>query len=151
MDERARKPRRLSDIVAESQYWDAEDLLRNLDEELDRLEHGIGHMIWGIDEKPVTMCLRPLPITPRFKIDETSGEFKLVVQLPQVPEENVRLSVDKRSVEVFACSDHALCRPYYVSVDSRSPLDPNSANAEFRDHTYIVSVKKAQKRRVPVK
>lgn len=146
-----RKHRHLRDIVEESQYWDAEDLLRNLDEEMQRLEQGMGHMIWDTDERLVTRCLRPLPMTPKFSIKESADDFTLEVDLPNVPEEHMHVNLDRDAVEVFACTDDTVCRPYYVSVESKGPLDPDSASLKLTGSTLHVKVRKAKKRRLTVK
>lgn len=151
MDERTIKPRRLSDLVEESRFWDAWDLMRNLDEELDRLEQGLGHMIFGLDDRPVSVCLRPLPITPKFQVDETPVEFKLKVTLPGVPRENIQLRVDKRDVEVYACPDDPFCRPYHLDVESSGDLNPEDVEATYSGSEFSVRVGKVRKRRVPIR
>lgn len=138
-------------MVEESRSWDAEDLLRNLDAELDRIERGIGHMVWGSDDKPVTMFLPPLPITPDFNISDTGDQLTLNVVLPNVPEEHMRVNVDKDSVEVFACTDDPICKPYYVKVNSKTSLDPESVSLKLSGSTLHVKVVKAKKKRLEVK
>jgi HSP20 family molecular chaperone IbpA len=145
------KPRGLKEMVEESRFWDAEDLLRNLDAELDRFERGIGHLVWGSDDKAVTMCLRPVPITPDFGVSDTGDELTLKVVLPNVPEEHMRVNVDKDGVEVFACSDDPICKPYYVRANSRTSLDPESVRLRLSDSILQVKVAKAKKKRLEVK
>ncbi len=72
-----RKSRKMKDLVEDSKYWAASDLIRNLDEEMERAEQGFIHMIWGIDDKPVTRMLRPLPIAPKFRTSETGRDVGL--------------------------------------------------------------------------
>jgi HSP20 family molecular chaperone IbpA len=151
MADNLHKARKLHEMVEESRYWDAQDLLRNFEEEIQKFEHGIGHMIWDLESRPVTKCLRPLPITPKFAVSETDEVFKLVVELPEVPPEHVRLDVDPGSVEVLACADEYLCRPFYVSVMSQGPLDAESAELERAGATYTVIVRKAKKKRLRIK
>jgi HSP20 family molecular chaperone IbpA len=151
MVDRANKPRGLKEIVEESRFWDAEDLLRNLDAELARLERGMGHMVWGSDDKPVTRFLRPLPITPEFSVSDTGDELTLKIVLPNVPEEHMRVNVDKDSVEVFACSDDPICKPYYVRANSKASLDPESVRLRLSDSTLHIKVAKAKKKRLEVK
>jgi HSP20 family molecular chaperone IbpA len=151
MADNVRKPRRLHEMVEDSRYWDAQDLLRNFEEEIERFEHGICHMVWDLESRPVTRCLRPLPITPRFDVSETDDVLRLVVELPEVPPEHVRLDVDTGSVEVLACADEELCRPFYVSVISQGPLDTESAELERVGSTYTIRVKKIKKKRVKIK
>ncbi len=136
----------MKDIVRESQYWDAEDLLRNLDEEMQRLEQGLSHMVW-----PVTKCLRPLPMTPKIDVNDKENEFTVSVELPNVPQEHMRVNALRDRVEVFACSDDAVCRPYFASVESHDQLDPDSVSLKLTDSTLHVKVKKAKKKRVKVK
>lgn len=62
-----RRSRKLKDLVEDSRSWAASDLVRNLDEEMERAEQGFIHMIWGHDSKPVTRMLKPLPIAPRVQ------------------------------------------------------------------------------------
>ncbi|MCU0852685.1 MAG: Hsp20/alpha crystallin family protein [Thermoplasmata archaeon] len=151
MADNLHKPRKLHEMVVESRFWDAQDLLRNFEDEVQKLEHGMGHMIWDLESRPVTKRLRPLPITPRFAVSETDDLFKLVVELPEVPPEHVRLDVDPGSVEVLACTDEDLCRPYYVSVMSQGTLDAESAELERAGTTYTVIVKKVRKKRLKIK
>ena len=145
------RSRLLKDIVSESRFWDVEDLLRNMDDEMDRLEQGMEHMIWDMHERAITRCLKPLPVTPRFAVTDEDKHFTLSVHLPDVPQENMSVSVYKDRVEVLACSDDVVCRPYFVSVESRSPLDENSVSLKLSDSTLHVKVKKADKKRLKVK
>jgi len=151
MADAAKRPRRLARIVEESQFWDAEFLLKNLDAEMDRFEQGISHMVWGLDDKPITRFLRPLPIAPKFSVSDNDREFTLKVVLPNVPEEHMRVNVDKESVEVFACSDDQVCKPYYVRVDAKGRLNPNSAKLKLSDSTLHIKVAKAKKKKIDVR
>lgn len=151
MDDEFRRHRTLKELVEQSRFWDASDLLRNLDEEMDRLEHGFGHAAWDEANRPVSLCMRPLPTVPRFEISETRDRLTLKVHLPGVPTENLRVDVDKREVEVFACSDDPICKPYYVRVESRGTLDPESADVR-RDGSWIeVKISKAKKRKLEIR
>jgi HSP20 family molecular chaperone IbpA len=145
-----RKSRKMKDLVEDSKYWVASDLIRNLDEEMERAEQGFIHMIWGIDDKPVTRMLRPLPIAPKFRTSETERELSLEVELPNVPEENMRVNVDKSKVEVFGCSDELQCRPYYLGVESREVLDPESVKVRLKGYSLEIKVQKSHKKRVTV-
>ncbi len=151
MVDAVRKSRKLKDLVEESRHWDASDLIRNLDEEMERVEQGFVHMIWGIDDKPVTRMLRPLPMVPKFRTSESEEEMSLEVDLPNVPEENMRVNVDGSKVEVFGCTDEVQCRPYYLGVESREPLDPDSVKVRLRSYTLQIKVQKAPKKRVKVR
>ena len=146
-----RKQHRLKELVETSQFWDAEELLRNLDEEMDRLERGLGHMVWDIHGRPVTMCLRPLPVTPKFSLSETDDRLELKVLLPGFEKDSVRLQVDKGGVEVFALKSEEFCRPYYVRVEARSILDPESADASLSEGTLVVKIGKVKKKRLEVR
>jgi len=146
-----KKPRTLRELVEESRFWDASDLLRNFDEEMERIEHGLGHTAWDSTSRPVSICLRPLPTVPRFEVSETKEDFSLRVFLPGVSTENMHIDVDSRSVEVLACSDEIICKPYYVSVESGGPLDPHSAEARRDGHWLEIKVHKPKKRRLEVR
>lgn len=151
MDEPVRRPRTLKELVEESRFWDVSDLMRNFDEEFHRVELGLGHTVWDSANRPVSLCMRPLPSVPRFEASEGREEFSLRVSLPGVPPENVRVDVDKRSVEVFACSDDIICKPYYVSVESQSALDPGSVEVVRDGSWFEIKVKKAKKRRIEIR
>lgn len=146
-----KKPKTLRELVEESRFWDAADLLRNFDEEMERIEHGLGHSAWDATSRPVSICMRPLPTVPRFEAFETKDDFSLRVFLPGVPTENVRIDVDSRSVEILACSDDSICKPYYVSVESQGYLDPGSAEARRDGQWLEVRVRKPKKRRLEVR
>ncbi|HJX04870.1 MAG TPA: Hsp20/alpha crystallin family protein [Thermoplasmata archaeon] len=150
MDRRSSKDKHLKDIVEKSQFWDVEDMMRNFDREMAQFEHGLGHMVWDMEEHRVTTRLRPLPITPSFQISEDDKEFKLVVRLPTVSKEDIRLNVDRNSVELFACTDEAVCRPYYISVDASGELVPESAEASLSKEVFEVKVAKAKKKRLKI-
>ncbi len=141
----------MKDLVEDSRNWDAADLIRNLDEEMERAERGFVHLIWGIDDKPVTRLLRPLPIAPKFKTSESEKEISLEVELPNVPEENMRVNVDRDKVEVFGCTDESQCRPYYLGVESREVLDPDSVKVRLVGYSLEIKVQKSPKKRVTVK
>jgi len=151
MDSHASKDKHLKDIVEKSQYWDVEDMMRNLDREMAQLERGLGHMIWDMDEHRVTACLRPLPITPTFEVSENDKEFKLKLRLPGVSRDDIGLTINKDSVELFACAREAVCRPYYISVDARGTLLPESAHAKFSGNDFELRVAKAKTKRLKIK
>ena len=151
MDRRTSKDSHLRDIAERSQFWDADDLMRNFDRELAQLEHGLGHMVWDIEEHYVTIHLRPLPITPSFRVSDDGKEFRLIVRLPGVSKDDIRLSIDKARVELFACSGDAVCRPFVISVDAEGELAPESADAKMSGDVLEISVKRALKRRLEIK
>jgi HSP20 family molecular chaperone IbpA len=150
MADEFRKPKTLREIVEESQFWDADDLLRNIDAEFDRLEQGIDHLVWINDVRPVTKRVRPLPITPKFKVNESDDKFNVRVDLPNVPEDLVRIKVDKGGIEVSACTVDMVCRPYYINVESRTALDPDTAQIRHVESTYEVDVGKVKRKRVKI-
>ncbi len=151
MADARRKQHRLKDIVESSQFWDVEDMLRNFDEEMQRLEQGIDHMIWDMEDRPVTMCLRPLPVTPRFEQDDSADSLSVKVFLPGFTREDVRLQVDKDGIEVLALRRDEFCRPYYVRLDAREVLDPESAHSELSEGVLEISVQKVKKKRLKVR
>lgn len=138
-------------MVEESKQWDAEDLIRNIDAELERIEAGMGHQVWASDDQPVSRCVRLLPVTPRFKVKEAPDSFDVKVELPGVPEDLVRVRVDSGGIEVSAHTHDPVCRPYYVNIESRSTLDPDSTRIRHSDSTLEVEVKKVKKKRVNVR
>jgi HSP20 family molecular chaperone IbpA len=150
MAKRELAARRVKDIEELSRHWSPEDLMRNLDEEMSRLEHGLGHMIYDHEYRRVSVWLRPLPVTPSFDLKETDSEVTLSVKLPNVSKENVHVNVEKNSVELFACSDDAICRPHYLSVESYSVLDPDSTDARMVGDIVEVKVLKVRKKKVKV-
>lgn len=145
------KGRRLRDIREMSRFWDAEDLIRNFEQEMERFERGLGHMVWDAHEHRVTTWLRPLPVTPRFAIDESDSEVVLRVQLPNVDRDSVRVGVDERSLELFACSRDPACRPYYLSLDVHGSLKPETAEAKVTGELFELRVSKVRKRKVDIK
>jgi len=151
MDDQVRRPRALRELAEESRLWGVSDLMRNFDEEFHRIELGLGHSAWDSANRPISMCMRPLPTVPRFEVSETEEEMALRVHLPGVPPENIQIDVDRMSLEVFACSDDLVCKPYYVSVDSRSALDQGSVEAKRDGHWIEVKVRKARKHRVEIR
>lgn len=151
MDDPVKKSRTLRELVEESRFWDVSDLMRNFDEEFHRIELGLGHTAWDSTNRPVSVCMRPLPTVPRFEVSETEDEMILRVHLPGVPAENIQVDVDRMSVEVFACSDDLICKPYYVSVESRGALDQGSVEARRDGHWVEVKVRKARKHRVEIR
>ncbi|MGQ9587861.1 MAG: Hsp20/alpha crystallin family protein [Thermoplasmata archaeon] len=126
-------------------------MLRNFDEEMQRLEQGIGHMIWDMEDRPVTMCLRPLPVTPRFECDDSPGRLSIKVFLPGFSKEDIHIQVDRDGIEVMAVKPDEFCRPCYVRLDARDVLDPESAHAELCHGVLEVSVQKVKKRRLEVR
>ncbi len=145
------KGKRIREIVDKSQYWDVDDLIRNFDREMSQLEQGLGHMIWDLDQHRVTTCLLPLPVAPSFDVNEDEKEFKLKVKLPGVSRDELRLRVEKDSVEVFACVGDTSCKPYYLSVVAKGELDPESADAKLSGSTFEVRVQKAKKKRLKIR
>lgn len=141
----------LKELAERSRFWDVEDLLRNLDLEMERLERGLDHLAWGTDERLLTAPLRPMPVTPRFVDESTSELAYLKVMLPDMPKENVSVSVEKNWIEVFACKDDVICRPYYLSLEMKENLDPSRADAVLSDGVLVIRVPKMKKRRVEVK
>jgi HSP20 family molecular chaperone IbpA len=142
--------KRIRELVEESSLWDMDFMMRNLQQEFDRLERGMNHLVFGLDDKPVTRIPRPIPLTPRFDAEESSSEFKLRVYLPGVAEDSVSVRIDKFGVEISACSEESYCRPFYLDTLSRDPLDPDSAQATFKDAILEIQVAKVKKRTVPI-
>ncbi len=151
MAERPRKPRTIKEIVEESPLWDAEELIGNLDAELDRIEQGIGHMLWTDINHPVSRFPPLLPVTPRFRVKESEDRLSVAVDLPNVPEELISVKVERMGIEVSACTSDPVCRPYYVNVESRVPLDPDSAELRHIGVTLEVDVEKVKKKRVNIR
>lgn len=145
------KTRHMKNIVEMSRYWGADDLLHNLEEELQRLEHGLGHMIWDKESKPVTMCPCLLPMSPRFEISETEDEFSVKVHLPGVREEDIDVNIEKGSVVVFARQQEKAFRPFLLSIDAPVALDPESLRLESHEEVLIIRVRKVKRHRVKVK
>ncbi|MBN1678148.1 MAG: Hsp20/alpha crystallin family protein [Candidatus Thermoplasmatota archaeon] len=145
------RARKLRELVEESRFWDASDLMRNFDEEFHRIEMGMGHTAWDSMYRPISICVRPLPTVPRFETSETKDEISLRVVLPGVPPGNVHIDVDRRSIEVSACSDDLICKPYYVSVESHNTLDPDSVEAKQEGRWLVIRVRKVKKRRVEIR
>ncbi len=150
MAKRGLAGRKLKDIEEMSRHWSPEDLIRNLDEEMSRVENGLGHMIYDHESVRVSAWLRPLPVTPSFDIEETESEMTLSVKLPNVPKDNVHVNVEKNSIEIFACSDDSICRPHFLSVESSSILDPDSTDAKMVGDVVEVKVRKVRKKKVKV-
>jgi len=146
----AERKRRARDLVEESRFWNAQDMLRNLEEEMERLERGLGHIIFDAEGKPVTRCVSPLPMTPKFEAKDEGETFRLKVNLPGVEKEDIRLFVERRSIEARAVSGQRICRPYYVIVDSPWDLDPENAEVKFEDGVLTVRAKRLKKTRVAV-
>ena len=151
MVSRTRKPQRIKEIAEDSQYWEAADLLKNLDDEMDRMEKGMSHVIFDLECHPVTRCLRPLPITPRFKIDESAERFEIRVELPSISKEELHLDVDRNSVAVLADPHDPMYRPYYLRVDSKGPLAADDTLAEFSEGVLKIVVPKLKKARIKVR
>jgi len=150
-DPRSRSRRSIKDIVEESKHWDAEELMQNLDEELERMEHGLSHVVFDMDDRLVTKFLRPMPVAPTFEEESDEANMKVRVSLPGMHKDHVRVNVDKDSIEVIACADDQICRPYYLSIEADGILEPGTANAEFNKGLLEVSVAKVKKRRLKVK
>jgi HSP20 family molecular chaperone IbpA len=151
MVDSVRRSRKMKDLVEDSRSWDASDLLRNLDDEIERAEQGLIHMIWGRDDRPVTRTLRPLPIAPRFRIQESETELSLEVALPNVPEENMRVEVFKNMVEVYGCAHEGHCRPYYLGIESREVLDPDSVKMRLIGESLEIRIGKSPKKRIIIR
>lgn len=143
--------RHLESIVEKSQYWDAEDLLRSLEEEMRRMEQGLGHMIWDEDYRPVTMWPNPLPVTPKFEESIVADEFRVKVFLPGVSEDSIEVGVERDSIEVFARHGERICRPFMAIIDAPTALDPESARAEFHEGVLDITVRELKRHKVKVK
>jgi len=151
MDEEPRKQKTLKELVEESPFWEAEELMHNLDVEIDRMERGFGHMVWVDSSRPVSICLPLLPITPRFKIKESEGKFGVAVELPNVPEDLMRVNVDRTGIEISACTSDPVCRPYYVKIESNVPLNPDTVQLKHTGTTLEVNAEKIKRKRVNVR
>jgi len=141
----------VQDLVEESRHWDPDDLIRNLEEEMQRLEQGLGQVMFDLEGRPITMCVSPLPLTPKFETKEEGDAFILKVHLPGVQEGDVRLYLHRGSIEVRAVSGKMICRPYYVSVDTPWGVDSEDAEVKFENGLLNVKAKRLKKVRVPVK
>lgn len=151
MADREKKARRVEELVELSRHLDADDMLRNLQEEMRRMEEGLGHTIWDAEMRRVTQCPNPLPVTPKFETLESDDELKVKVRLPRVPEDNIILNVTPSGLEVYAKLDERICKPYFLSVEVAGTLKPETAVSRVLDGTLEVSVKKAKRVRVKVR
>ena len=151
MADREMKARRVEELVELSRHLDADDMLRNLQEEMRRMEEGLAHTIWDTQMRRVTQCPTPLPVTPKFETHESDDELKVKVVLPHVPEDNITLTVTPSGLEVYAKLDQRICKPYFLSVEVAGTLKPETVVSRIRDGALEVSVKKAKKVRVKVR
>lgn len=142
--------RHVRSLVDESRLWDAEFLLRNMEEEMDRFERGIAHVLWGPDDRTVTRVMRPLAVAPDFETISDERGYVLRVRLPGVAKENVSVGLDEREVEVLGSSDDPSCRPYYLRVSLERSLDVLSAEASMRGDVLEVRIPKLRKRVVNI-
>jgi len=143
--------RNVKELAEKSRYWDVDDMLRNFDEQMAIVEHGLGHMIWDMNESRVTTHLRPMPVTPRFEVFENDKEFTLKATLTNVPKDQIRLNVERNSVELFACTADPVCRPHYLEVDARGTLDPDSVRAKMSGNVLEIKISKVKKKRLKIK
>jgi len=143
--------RRVQDLVEESKHWEADDLIRNFEVEMQRLEKGLGHMIFNSEDKPISMCVSPLPLTPKFETKKEMDEFDIKVHLPNVEKEDIRLYVNRDSVEVRAVSGKKISRPFHLSVETPWSVDSDDAQVEFKNGILTVKARRLKKIRVPVK
>lgn len=151
MADRAKRSRRVEDLVEMSLHLDSNDMLRNLQEEMRRMEDGLGHSVWDEQMRRVTQCPNPLPVTPKFEAHESEDELKVTVVLPHVPEDNISLSVTSSGLEVYARLDQRICKPYFLSVEATGILRPETAVSKVHNGALEVSVKKAKRIRVKVR
>jgi len=151
MAEGESKRKRIKEMSERSKNWDAEYFLKNFQEEMDRLERGMSHMVWDADDRRITACVRPLPITPKFEISETDEAFNVKVTLPGISKEDIKLNVDRDKIEIFACPDETTCKPFYVSFDPHAPLDPDSVEAKLEGGVLEVNAAKKKKTRLRVR
>jgi HSP20 family molecular chaperone IbpA len=145
------RSRHIKSIVDRSRHLDADDLVLNLEAELERLEQGLGHMIWDNESRPVTMCPCLLPISPWFEVSETEDEYSVKMYLPGVREENIDARVERGSVEVFARPQEKTHRPFLLSIEPPIALDPSSIRLESRDDVFVVRVRTVKRLRVKIK
>jgi len=143
--------RRVQDLVEESRFWDVNDLIRNLEDEMQRLEQGLGQVIFDVEGRPVTICLSPLPFTPKFEESHEGGVFSLKVHLPDVDKDDIRLFVTRDAVDLRAISERRMCRPFLLSVKTPWNVDPEEAEAEFENGVLTVKAKRLRTTRVQVR
>jgi HSP20 family molecular chaperone IbpA len=146
-----RRHRHIKEISEESKFWDVDYLIRNLEEEMDRVEHGMSHLVWGPEDRLVTHRMRPMPIIPEHETFTSENEFRVKVNLPNVPRGNIKVNIDRDSVEVLACSDDMVCKPYHIHIGADGVLDPDSAQAHMSETVLEITVRKIKKRRVEVR
>ncbi len=151
MADRERKARHVESLVELSRHLDSDDMLRNLQAEMRRMEDGLGHAIWDEQMRRVTQCPNPLPVTPKFETQESDEELKVKVVLPRVPENNISLNVTPSGLEVYAKLDQRVCKPYFLSVEATGTLRPETAVSKASDGVLEVSVRKAKRVRVKVR
>jgi HSP20 family molecular chaperone IbpA len=147
----ADRKRRIQDLVEDSRYWNTEDLMKNLEDEMHRLEQGLGQVMFDSEGRSITMCVSPLPLTPKFETEEEADTLVVKIHLPSIEKEDIRLYVNRGSVEVRAVSGKKMCRPYYLSVDTPWDVDEEGAEVKFENGLLTVKAKRLKKVRVPVK
>lgn len=145
------RTRHIKSIVEKSRELEAGDLLHNLDEELKRVEKGMGHMVWDKESRPVTMCACLLPISPLYEVTETASEFSVKVMLPSIRMEDIEVKIESGSIEVFAVHREKSFRPFLLAIDAPVALDPKSLKVEPHDGIFVIRVRKVKRHRVNVK
>lgn len=138
------------DLVDESRLCDAEFLLMNLQDELDLLERGMAHMLWGSDDKMVTRTIRPLAMTPSFEESPDEDGYMVRIELPGVAKQDVAVALDEHEIEVMTCCDEPACRPYHLRIKVDRSLDVSSAEARMGEGVLEIRIRKAKKRLVTV-
>lgn len=146
-----RKPQRVKEIVEDSRNWCPEDLLKNLDDEIDRMERGMNHVIFDCECHPVTRHLKPLPVTPTFRMEESRESLEVTVDLPLASKENLQVEIGNDAVEVRADPPDPLSRPYFLRIETRDPLDPEKSTAEFSRGKLRVVAPKLKRARIKVR
>lgn len=151
MADRAKRTRKVDELVELSQHWHPEDLLANLQEELRRMEEGMSHLVWDAEMRRVTRCPNPLPVTPKSEVEVMDDHVKVRIRLPRVREGNISLRVGSNRIEVLATTDEMACKPYFLSIDAPGPLDPATAESRLSGGILEITVRKVRRVKVKVR
>lgn len=71
-------------------------------------------------------------------IDKEAGTLIIVVELPGVSKENIKVKTSKTKVTISAESEK---KKYYKEIDTEHEIDPKSAEAEYKNGILEIKVK----------
>jgi HSP20 family protein len=131
------------------------DLLRNLHNELEHNERGMGNYIWGRDRPYRPLLLRRGLEFPHTNIFDEGEKLRIAIEIPGTTKQDIDLDMEEDLFRIHAKTKFEKCveHSYFVHCEEREgeftreiklpiPVNPDDAKAIYKNDVLEIEVPK---------